>query len=163
PRHLQIIYLINSEFLRAVEARFPGDTDRRRNLSIIDDSGERRIRMAHLAVIGSHRINGVAELHSRLMREQVFHHFDAVCGERFIKRTNGIAVRRWLKQSNPGLSALLTQHLGRAWENDLEEIARLGGAADDAEFRRQFRGIKRTNKERLAREVLRRTGVKLDV
>src|ERR1700723_4755844 len=98
--------------------------------------------MAHLAVVGSYRVNGVAQLHSDIMRNHVFSGFAQMYPDRFINVTNGIAVRRWLKQSNPGLSALLTQHLGRAWENDLEELGRLSAAADDAEFRRQFREIK---------------------
>jgi starch phosphorylase len=163
PRHLQIIYLINRDFLQSVEARYPGDDERRRSLSIIDDSGDRRVRMAHLAIIGSHRVNGVAQLHTDLMRRHVFSGFDNLFPDRFINVTNGISVRRWLKQSNPGLAALLTEHLGSAWENDLEELARLTGAAEDADFRRQFRGIKRTNKQRLAAEVMRRTGVELSI
>jgi starch phosphorylase len=163
PRHLQIIYLINRDFLQSVETRYPGDHDRCRRLSIIDDEGDRRVRMAHLAVIGSHRVNGVAQLHSDLMRKHVFAGFADLYPDRFINVTNGIAVRRWLKQSNPGLSALLTEHLGSAWENDLEELGRLTGAADDAEFRRQFRGIKRTNKQRLADEIMRRTGVEISI
>jgi starch phosphorylase len=163
PRHLQIIYLINRDFLQSVETRYPGDDERRRRLSIIDDGGDRRVRMAHLAVIGSHRVNGVAQLHSDLMRSHVFSGFADMYPDRFINVTNGIAVRRWLKQSNPGLSALLTEHLGSCWENDLEELGRLTGAADDPEFRRQFRGIKRTNKQRLADEIMRRTGVELSV
>jgi len=163
PRHLEIIYLINADFLHAVEARYPGDQQRLEAMSIIGDGGDRRVRMPHLAIIGSHRINGVAELHSELMRKHVFREFADMYPERFTNVTNGIAVRRWLKLSNPGLSSLLTQHLGRAWENDLEELGRLTGAADDAEFRRQFRGIKRTNKQRLADEVMRRTGVEISV
>jgi starch phosphorylase len=163
PRHLQIIYLINRDFLQSVEARYPEDHERRRRLSIIDDGGDRRVRMAHLAIVGSHRVNGVAQLHSDLMRKHVFSGFADLYPDRFINVTNGIAARRWLKQSNPGLSALLTERLGSAWENDLEELGRLAGAADDAEFRRQFRGIKRTNKQRLADEIMRRTGVELSV
>jgi starch phosphorylase len=163
PRHLQIIYLINRDFLQTVEKRHPGDNERRRHLSIIDDDGDRRVRMAHLAVIGSHRVNGVAQLHSDLMRKHVFSGFADLYPDRFINVTNGIAVRRWLKQSNPGLSALLTERLGSAWENDLEELGRLVGAADDADFRRQFRGVKRTNKQRLAAEIMRRTGVELSL
>jgi starch phosphorylase len=163
PRHLEIIYLINRDFLLEVESRFPNAPERQRAVSIIDDQAERRVRMAHLAIIGSHRINGVAQLHSNLMRNHVFREFAEMYPERFINVTNGIAVRRWLKQSNPGLSALLTQHLGSSWENDLEELARLTGAAEDAEFRRQFGGIKRTNKQRLADEVMRRTGVEISV
>jgi starch phosphorylase len=163
PRHLQIIYLINRDFLISVDSRYPGDHDRQRRLSIIDDGGDRRVRMAHLAVIGSHRVNGVAQLHSDLMREQVFSGFAEMYPDRFVNVTNGIAVRRWLKQSNSGLSALLTDALGPAWENDLEELGRLTGAAEDAEFRRQFRAIKRINKRRLADEVMRRTGVEISV
>ena len=164
PRHLQIIYLVNRDFLLSVEKHFPGDMRRRRDLSIIDDSGgERRVRMAHLAVVGSHKVNGVAQLHSDLMRKFVFRDFAEMYPERFINVTNGIAVRRWLKQSNTGLSALLTRHLGRAWENDLEEISRLTGAADDPGFRREFRAIKHANKLRLAQEVMRRTGMQIRV
>src|SRR3984885_12788567 len=163
PRHLQIIYLINRDFLQAVESRYPGDLDRRRRLSIIDDEGDRRVRMAHLAVIGSHRVNGVAQLHSDLMRKQVFSGFADLYPDRFINVTNGIAVRRWLKQSNPGLSALLTERLGSAWENDLEELGRLTGAVDEAEFRGRFRGIKRTNKQRFADEIVRGPGIEISV
>ncbi|HEV7358008.1 MAG TPA: glycogen/starch/alpha-glucan phosphorylase [Steroidobacteraceae bacterium] len=163
PRHLEIIYLINRDFLLAVAAAFPDDPQRLRQLSIIDDGGDRRVRMSHLAIVGSHKVNGVAQLHSDLMRKYVFHDFAEMYPDRFINVTNGIAVRRWLKQSNPGLSALLTQHLGRAWENDLEELGRLVGAAEDADFRRQFRGIKRTNKQRLAEEVKRRSGLEINV
>jgi len=163
PRHLEIIYLINRDFLQAVAATYPDDPQRLRQLSIIDDGGDRRVRMSHLAIIGSHKVNGVAQLHSDIMRKYVFHDFAQMYPDRFINVTNGIAVRRWLKQSNPGLSALLTQHLGRAWENDLEELGRLAGAAEDADFRRQFRGIKRTNKQRLADEVKRRSGLEINV
>ncbi len=163
PRHLEIIYLVNRDFLKAVAASYPDDPERLRQLSIIDDGGGRRVRMSHLAIVGSHKVNGVAQLHSDIMRKQVFRDFAQMYPQRFINVTNGIAVRRWLKQSNPGLSALLTQHLGRAWENDLEELGRLAGAADDPEFRRQFMGIKRTNKQRLADEVQRRSGVTISV
>jgi starch phosphorylase len=163
PRHLEIIYLINRDFLRLVETRHPGDQERLRTLSIIDDGGERRVRMAHLAVIGSHRVNGVAQLHSELMRKHVFAGFAELYPDRFINVTNGIAVRRWLKQSNQGLSALLTERLGSAWENDLEDLARLLPAAEEPDFRRRFRAIKRANKQRLAEEVLRRTGVAIRV
>jgi glycogen phosphorylase len=163
PRHLEIIYLINRDFLKSVEARYPNDHDRERGLSIITEEGERRVRMAHLAVIGSHHVNGVAQLHSDLMCRNVFAGFAQMDAGRFVNVTNGIAVRRWLKQSNPGLSALLTQRLGSAWENDLEELGRLAEAVDEPEFLRHFRGIKRTNKQRLADEVMRRTGIEISV
>jgi starch phosphorylase len=164
PRHLEIIYAINRDFLKGLAEHRPNDRDLERRLSIIDDEGgERRVRMAHLAVIGSHHVNGVAQLHTELMRKSVFRGFAGLYPDRFVNVTNGIAVRRWLTQSNPGLSALLTQRLGSAWENDLEEIGRLVGAAEDPEFRRHFRGIKRTNKLRLAEEVRRRTGVEIGI
>ncbi len=163
PRHLEIIYLINRDFLHSVDAHHPANQELARRLSIITEDGERRVRMAHLAVIGSHHINGVAKLHSELMRRHVFAGFAQVYPDRFTNVTNGIAVRRWLKQSNPGLSALLTQRLGHAWENDLEELGRLACAAEEPEFRRHFRGIKRTNKQRLADEVMLRTGLQIDV
>jgi starch phosphorylase len=163
PRHLEIIYLINRDFLRSVDARYPANQELALRLSIITEDGERRVRMAHLAVIGSHHVNGVAKLHSELMRRNVFAGFAQLYPDRFTNVTNGIAVRRWLKQSNPGLSALLTQRLGYAWENDLEELGRLACAAEEPEFRRHFRDIKRTNKQRLAHEVKQRTGLDIDV
>jgi starch phosphorylase len=164
PRHLEIIYAINRDFLKGLAVHRPHDRDLERRLSIIvDEGGERRVRMAHLAVIGSHHVNGVAQLHTELMRRSVFHGFAEVYPDRFVNVTNGIAVRRWLKQSNPGLSALLTQRLGFAWENDLEEIGRLVGAVEDPEFRRHFRDIKRANKQRLAEEVRRRTAVEIEI
>jgi len=162
PRHLQIIYLINRDFLDEVSARYPGDHDRRRRMSIIDEGGGRQVRMSHLAVIGSRRVNGVARLHSQLMRETIFADFAEAMPERFTNVTNGIAVRRWLKQSNPGLSALLTERLGYGWENDLEELDRLRDAPDDPVFRERFRTIKRANKEVLAAVVARRAGVTID-
>ncbi len=163
PRHLQIIYLINRNFLLDLAARHSGGVALQRELSIITEDGERRVRMAHLAVIGSHHVNGVAQLHSELMRKHVFAGFAAIDPGRFVNVTNGIAVRRWLKQSNPGLSGLLTQRLGHAWENDLEELGRLAGVEQEEEFRRTFRAIKLANKRRLADEVRRRAGIELDV
>ena len=132
-------------------------------MSLINEDGDRRVRMAYLSVVGSHRVNGVAKLHSRLMRETIFADFAQLWPERFTNVTNGIAVRRWLKQANPGLSALLTEKLGSAWENDLEDLERLKWAADDAEFRRRFRAIKRANKERLAKTIQQLLGVDVNV
>ncbi len=163
PRHLQIIYLINKEFLAQVALKYPGDPARQQATSIIAEGHDRRVRMSHLAVIGSHCVNGVAKLHSDLMCKTIFAPFAEMFPERFTNVTNGIASRRWLKQSNTGLSALLSEHLGSAWENDLEEIERLSGAAEDPEFRRRFRLIKHFNKQRLADEILRRAGITVDV
>jgi glycogen phosphorylase len=163
PRHLEIIYRINEEFLLEVEKRFKGDGAAKTTLSIIGESYGRRVRMAHLAVIGSHKVNGVAKLHSELMQKTIFAGFARMFPDRFINVTNGITVRRWLKQSNVRLSRLLTERLGSAWENDLEEIERLRWAADDPNFRSQFREIKRQNKIALAEEVDRRTGIDVSV
>lgn len=162
PRHLAIIYQINRNFLDEVSAHYPGDVERRRRMSIIDEDQGRRVRMAHLAVVASRRVNGVAQLHSNLMRETIFADFAKLWPERFTNVTNGIAVRRWLKQSNPGLSALLTERLGHAWENDLEELERLAGAADDPAFRARFRDIKLANKQRLVKAIRARTGIDVD-
>ncbi len=159
PRHLEIIYRINSEFLLAVDQRWPGDDAAKSALSLIAEGYGRRVRMAHLAVVGSHKVNGVAKLHSELVRKTVFAGFAAMYPERFTNVTNGIAVRRWLKQSNPGLSQLLTERLGAAWENDLEELGRLVDAAEDPEFRARFRDIKLANKRRLIAEIDVRTGL----
>jgi len=163
PRHLQIIYLINRAFLDEVSARWPADPERRSRMSLIDEGSGRQVRMANLAVIASHTVNGVARLHSDLMTKTIFTDFAQLYPGRFTNVTNGIAVRRWLKQSNPGLSSLITRHLGHAWENDLEELERLRHAADDPEFRREFREIKLANKRRLDAEVQRRVGIDLDV
>ena len=163
PRHLQIVYQINRDFLEQVGARFPGDLDRRRRMSLINEEGDRRVRMAYLSVVGSHRVNGVAKLHSRLMRETIFSDFAQLWPDRFTNVTNGIAVRRWLKQANPSLSALLTEKLGSAWENDLEDLERLKWAADDGDFRNRFRAIKRENKERLAKTIQSLLGVTIDI
>jgi starch phosphorylase len=163
PRHLQIIYHGNRALLDQVSAKYPGDNDRRRRMSLIDEGNGRQVRMAHLAVAASHTVNGVAKLHSELMTRTIFADFAALWPDRFTNVTNGIAVRRWLKQANPGLASLLTHHLGDAWENDLEELERLRWAADDAEFRRRFREIKLENKHRLAGEVQRRVGIEIDV
>ncbi len=163
PRHLEIIYRINEEFLLEVEKRFKGDGAAKTTLSIIAESYGRRVRMSHLAVVGSHKVNGVAKLHSELMQKTIFSGFARMFPDRFINVTNGITVRRWLKQSNVRLSRLLTERLGSAWENDLEELERLRWAADDPGFRAQFRDIKRANKIALAEEVDRRTGIDVSV
>jgi starch phosphorylase len=163
PRHLQIVYQINRDFLEIVSARYPNDLDRRRRMSLIHEEGDRRVRMAYLSVVGSHRVNGVAKLHSRLMRETIFHDFAELWPERFVNVTNGIAVRRWLKQANTGLAALVTEKLGSAWENDLEDFERLKWAADDADFRQRFRAVKRANKERLANTIHQLLGVDVTV
>ncbi len=163
PRHLQIIYLVNRALLEGLARTNPADIDRRQRMSLIDEGHGRLVRMANLAVVGSHTVNGVARLHSELMQQTIFADFAAQYPDRFTNVTNGIAVRRWLKQSNPGLSALLTERLGHAWENDLEELERLRWAADDPAFRERFRAIKLANKKELAAVLLQRMGTTIDV
>ncbi len=162
PRHMRIIYRLNKDFLEEVSALYPGDQDRLRRMSLIDENGSKFVRMAYLCVLGSHHINGVAKLHSQLMRETIFADFAQMWPQRFINVTNGITVRRWLKQANPGLAALLTEKNGSAWENDLEDLDRLKWAAEDAGFRERFRSIKQANKVRLAARILDLTGVEVD-
>jgi starch phosphorylase len=162
PRHLQIIYLLNRALLDEISARHPNDQDRRQRMSLIDESHGRMVRMAHLAIFASHTVNGVAKLHSELMKQTIFSDFAELYPDRFTNVTNGIAVRRWLKQSNTGLSALLTERLGHSWENDLEELERLRWAADDPGFRSRFASIKAENKRRLAETVQRRVGIEVD-
>jgi starch phosphorylase len=161
PRHLEIIYQINREFLDEVEARYPGDHDRRRRMSIIDEAGHdgRRARMAWLATIGSSHVNGVAELHSDLVRRTIFRDFDEFYPGKFCNVTNGVTPRRWLRAANPGLARLITDRIGRDWENDLGELRRLQGCADDEAFRAAFAAVKRENKARLAAYVNEQVGV----
>ncbi|HKK13554.1 MAG TPA: glycogen/starch/alpha-glucan phosphorylase [Gammaproteobacteria bacterium] len=150
PRHLEIIYEINHRFLQEVRHRYPGDVERVRRMSLIDESGQRSVRMAHLAIVGSHAVNGVSRVHTRLMKETVFRDFDQLYPYRLINITNGVTPRRWLNQANAQLSALITSRIGHGWIRDLSRIDRLEPAADDAEFREAFQRVKRRNKEHLA-------------
>ncbi|MFN7724827.1 MAG: glycogen/starch/alpha-glucan phosphorylase [Rubrivivax sp.] len=165
PRHLQIIFRINHEFLALAARQRPGDDGFLRRLSLIDEGshgGERRVRMAHLAVVGSHLVNGVSALHSELLVQTIFADFAAIWPDRFTNMTNGVTPRRWLAQANPGLSALLDQRLGRGWRLDLSQLAKLKPLAEDAGFRSAFMAVKRQNKQRLADLVKRSTGVVLN-
>jgi len=149
PRHLEIIYQINHDHLQQVRFRFPGDMEVLRRMSLVDDSTQ-RIRMAHLAIVGSKRVNGVAALHTQLLRENVFPEFDAMFTDKFVNVTNGITQRRWLLQCNPGLATLITEAIGDAWTTDLNALHALEPLAEDAAFRARFMAVKRANKERLA-------------
>ena len=162
PRHLEIIYEINSRFLSDVSARYPNDYERVGRMSLIEDGGERQIRMAHLAVVGSFSVNGVAELHSELLKERVFHDFYELWPERFNNKTNGVTPRRFLRLSNPRLSALLSQRLGEGWLRDLEQLARLEPLSQDAAFRAQWRAVKDANKAELAQTIANLTGTVVD-
>ena len=149
PRHLQIVYEINHRFLEEVRREQPGDTERPRRMSIVDDRAG-RLRMAHLATVGSHRVNGVSEIHTRLMKDTIFSDFDRCWPGKIVSITNGITPRRWLNQANPGLSALITDYIGDDWTRDLLALKNLAPFAHYPDFRGQFLEVKRANKRRLA-------------
>jgi starch phosphorylase len=163
PRHLEIIYEINRRFLDQVQLRFPGDNQRLSRLSLIDEAGEKHVRMAHLASIGSHSINGVAALHSDLLKQTVLRDFYELEPGRFHNVTNGVTPRRWMVLSNPRLAALITGKLGESWVSNLErELPRLEQWADDPAFQQEWRQVKRANKADLAGLIQERTGVAVD-
>jgi starch phosphorylase len=150
PRHVQIIYDINQRLLEEVGRHHPGDLDRMRRVSLVDENGEKRFRMAHLAVVASHRVNGVSHLHTELLKRHVFPDFVELWPERFVSITNGITPRRWLAACNPRLAALITERIGDAWQHDLGRLAALAAVADDPDFQDAFLAAKRANKAALA-------------
>jgi glycogen phosphorylase len=150
PRHAQIIYEINARFLRTVMNRWPNDIARVARMSIVEEGGEKQIRMAHLAVVGAHKVNGVAELHSDLLKRTVLQDFYELWPERFTNKTNGVTPRRWLLSCNPSLSSFFTEHLGPGWPRDLDALERLRPLAEDPEVCARLAAIKRENKVRLA-------------
>jgi starch phosphorylase len=162
PRHLEIIFQINEVFLKDVRARFPGDEDLVRQVSLIDENGDRRVKMAAVSIVGSHRVNGVSRLHSDLMVETIFASFARIFPQRFCNVTNGVTPRRWLAQANPSLAALLDRRLGREWRTDLDRLAQLAPLATDADLRAAVLAAKRSNKERLAQLVRRDLGFSVD-
>ena len=154
PRHLQIIYEINRRFLQQVSARWPDDGDRLARMSIIEEGEPKQVRMAYLSIVGSHSVNGVAELHSELVKTTLVPDFYQLWPERFNNKTNGVTQRRWLLKSNPLLSELITETIGDAWITDLDRVRQLEEYADDEAFKKQFLEIKRANKQRLAKIIL---------
>lgn len=163
PRHLQIIYEINRRFLREIATRFPGDNDRIARMSLIQEDPFREVRMAYLAVVGSHAVNGVAALHSELLKTTLFKDFYELWPERFNNKTNGITPRRWLLKANPGLADLISKRIGEGWITDLSQLKKLEAFADDRDFQRRFMAVKRENKERLADLIHRELGVRVNV
>ncbi|MBX9721438.1 MAG: glycogen/starch/alpha-glucan phosphorylase, partial [Candidatus Obscuribacterales bacterium] len=153
PRHLDIIYEINRRFLDEVRQRFPGEDDLVRRLSIIDDSGEKAVRMAHLACVGSHSINGVAALHTELMKKDVLHDFNRISPEKFSNKTNGVTPRRFMVVSNPELSGLITKSIGDSWVSHLTDLKKLEKFVDDSAFCEEWRKIKLTRKKILAQYI----------
>ena len=162
PRHLEIIFEINARFLDEVRLRFFNDEERIARMSLIDEQGERYVRMAHLASCGSYAINGVAALHTQLLKADVLRDFAELWPEKFSNKTNGVTPRRWMVLSNPRLAKLITGQIGEGWIRDLYELRQLEPLADDAGFRADWHAIKRDNKSRLARIVRDRTGVIVD-
>lgn len=162
PRHLEIIFRINQELMDLAAKHRPGDTEFMSSLSLIDERGERRVRMANLSIVGSHKVNGVSALHSELLVQTIFKNFASLWPERFTNMTNGVTPRRWLAQANPGLSELLDRTLGKGWRLDLDQLKELHKVKASAGFRDAFMTVKRHNKARLAALIERKTGVRVD-
>ncbi len=160
PRHSQIIFEINLRLMATVEARWPGDTDKKRICSLVDEHGAKSFRMANLAVVGSHAVNGVAALHTALLKKDLFPEFDALYPGKFQNKTNGITPRRWLLDCNPRLSSLLIETLGHSkWARDLDLLKQLEKFADDASFQKKFMAVKHANKVELAAVVAHDCGI----
>ena len=162
PRHLQIIYEINRRFVRSVMARFPGDEARLRRMSIVEEGPEKKVCMAHLAVVGSHAVNGVAALHTDLLKRDVLRDFAELSPAKFSNKTNGVTPRRWLHHCNPRLSALITEALGPGWITDLDQLERLAPLAKDAAFVEKVAAIKRQNKADFAAYAAQKWGFRFD-
>jgi len=159
PRHLQIIYLINYYFLQRVSIFFPGDDSKQRDMSIIEEGRTKQVRMAYLSIVGTHSTNGVAALHTQLLRSRLVPDLARLFPERFNNKTNGITQRRWLLAANPGLAALIREAIGDGWITDFAQISQLAPFAEDREFRARFRQVKRAAKETLARVIRRECGM----
>lgn len=162
PRHLEIIYEINHRLLNQVRAKYPGDEARVTRISLIEEGPEKSVRMAHLACVGSHSINGVAALHTQLLKQDVLRDFYELWPEKFNNKTNGVTPRRWLLLSNPKLAQLITQKIGNNWIKHLEDLKQLEAFVDDAEFRHAWRKIKQDNKQKLADYIWQNNGIKVN-
>ncbi len=162
PRHLEIVYEINRRFLDEVRARFPGDEPRVARMSLIDESAGRSVRMAHLATVGGHAVNGVARLHSELLRTSVLRDFHDLWPEKFSNKTNGVTPRRFLALDNPRLTRLISSEIGDGWLSSLDRLRELEPRATDTAFQEAWRRVKNENKEDLALEIRRRSGIEVD-
>lgn len=163
PRHLQIIYEINRRLLDMIREKFPGDLPRLSRMSLIEEGAPKRIRMANLCVVGSHSVNGVAELHTNILKNRVFKDFYELWPEKFNSKTNGITQRRWLYLSNPALSKLISEKIGEGWIRDLYQLRKLEAFADDEEFQEKWRAAKQANKQKLADYIREKNGVVVPV
>jgi starch phosphorylase len=161
PRHLQIILEINHRFMQQVMHHFPGEGELLKRLSIIDEGNGRRVRMSHLAIVGSHTVNGVAALHTELMKHTIFADFERITPGKIVNMTNGITPRRWLNQANPKLASLISSRIGDGWITDLEQLQKLRELADDALFIEQFHAVKQANKHHLASVIRAESGIEV--
>lgn len=162
PRHLEIIYQINDLFLESVKKQFPDDTDLLRRISFIEENDHKQIRMPYLSIVGSHTINGVAELHTELLKTTVFKDFYKLFPERFQNKTNGITPRLWLRNVNPELSKIITAKIGDGWITELQQLRQLEAFAEDPEFQQSWRSVKRLKKEQLANWLKQNSGISID-
>jgi len=162
PRHLQIIYEINRRFLESVAAKWPNDGGRQIRMSVIEEGADNKVRMAHLAIVGSHSVNGVSALHTELIETSLVPDFYQMWPQKFNNKTNGVTPRRWLLKANPGLASLITQSIGDGWITDLDKLRALEPFADDAGFRQEFRQVKQANKAELARFIGQTQGIPVD-
>jgi starch phosphorylase len=163
PRHMQIIYQINYLFLQEVMHKYPGDTAILSRMSIIDENNGKRIRMSHLAIVGSHKVNGVAQIHSDLMKQTIFRDFDRFYPGKFVNMTNGITPRRWLNQANPRLAKLISTHIGCDWIKNLMQLQSLAPLAENKKFCSEFANIKRANKQRFANFLMKNYKMEVNV
>ena len=162
PRHLQIIFEINKRLMQEVEAKWPGDAKKKQILSLVEEGSPQMVRMAHLSVVGGHSVNGVAALHTELLKKNLFPEFDVLYPGKFNNKTNGITPRRWLLVCNPRLSGLITSKIGHGWERDLDKLRALEEFAEDSQFQIDFMNIKHANKVDLARIIKRDCGVEVN-
>lgn len=163
PRPLEIIYQINACFLAEVAERWPGDVSRQQRMSIIEEGDNPHVRMAHLAIVGSHSVNGVAALHTELLKKGLFQDFHKLWPEKFNNKTNGVTPRRWLVNCNPGLAQLVSEKIGDSWISDLDDIENIKPLADDKQFRQQWHAIKQANKRQLVALIQNECDVEFDV
>ncbi|MEY4299452.1 MAG: hypothetical protein RIR25_688, partial [Verrucomicrobiota bacterium] len=162
PRHLQIIFEINKQFLEEVEKKWPGDSEKKRVLSLIEEGDHQMIRMGNLSVVGSYSVNGVAAIHTDLIKTDLFPEFHALWPKKINNKTNGITPRRWLLACNPRLADLITRNIGGGWERDLDRLRELEPLAEDASFREEFMAVKHANKVRLSKRILEECGIEVD-
>lgn len=164
PRHLELIYLINHLFMEEIAKKFPGDFEKMRDMSLIQEGDDKRVRMANLSILCSHRVNGVAELHTNLLKETIFKTFHEYFPKKIENKTNGVTPRRWIHCANPELSALITETLGEnEWISDLDRVEPLENFAEDEEFVEKWRQIKRDNKERLAKHIKKQLNIDIPI